>query len=243
MKDRSKHLTALAVVGVCFAALGPYVAHAQDAAVETVDPAVAAASLSGDAIVTPPPLSPVEVYVGDPGISEPAFESPEEENLTEGVNVADPGHVMPVDPGVADAAITSSIGGELPDGVGTTGKGAQMADQTATGSDCSASAAAPSKDQMKIEASGSISCGSVQRTLNVVVCIDYRPAGTWEELACKPKTASQMKSISKKVSVACVPGRFYYRTRVTGVSTSKSGAQADVPEDTAPTGGRIFCAS
>lgn len=242
MKDRSRHLTAVALVGLCLAALGPYVARAQESTAQTVDPAVADLALVGGAIVTPPPIPPVYVEVIPPTVSEPAIESPEEEDLTDGVNVNDPGPIMPVDPGQIDAAITASIGGELPDGVDTAGKGAQAADQAATSSDCSANAATPGKNQMKIEASGSVSCGSVQRSLNVVVCIDYRPAGTWETLACKPKTVSQASSTSKKVSVACVPGRFVYRTRVSGAATSKSGAQADIPTDT-QLSGRLFCAS
>lgn len=241
MKDRSKHLTAVALVGVCFAAF-PYVARAQDST-ESVDPAITEAALSVEAIATAPPLPETDVHVGEPDVSEPEFESPEEEELTENVNVEDPGPVMPVDPGMLDHAVTVTVGVEVPDGVETAGKGAQAADQAATSSECSAAPGAPGKNGMKIEATGSISCAATQRSLSIVVCIDYRPDGTWKQLACKPKTASNRSSISKRASVACVPGRYFYRTRVSGASKSKSGVQADVPTETAVSGGRIFCAS
>ena len=246
MEPRSNRLIAVALAGACFA-LVPYVASAQDAATAPLvapvtappvveDVAVAETTAGGGGIGIPP----IYVHVDPATVSEPAFSSPEEEDLTSGVYVEDPGPVMPVDPGTVDVMVTSSIGGELPDNSQYTSK---AGDETPTASDCSASPRTPVKSGMKIEASGAISCGSVQRSLNVVVCIEYREAGTWETLACKPKTVSQTKAADKKVSGSCLPGRFFYRTRVTGAATAKSGAKADVPERTAPTSGRIACAA
>ena len=241
MKDRSRHLSALAIVSVCLAAFGPYVAHAQDSTAETVDAVAVDASLSG-VLSTPPPIPPIDVHGEIPDVSEPTIESPEEEDLTDGVNVADPGPVTPVDTGRVDAFVVESLGGELPDGVDTAGKGAQAAEQTATSNDCSADASTPVKNGMKIEGIGSATCGSRQRSLNIVVCIDYRPAGTWETLGCKPKTHSNTTTTSKKVSVPCVPGRHVYRTRVSGAAKGKSDREADIPGATRISG-RLFCAS
>lgn len=246
MEPRTNRLIAVALAGACFA-LVPYVASAQDAATAPLAPSVTAPPVVEDAAVAESSagaggvgIPPVYVQVVPPTVSEPAVSSPEEEDLTSSVNVSDPGPVMPVDPGALDVVVTTSIGGELPDNSQFTSK---AGDETPTAGDCSASPRTPVKNGVKIEASGAISCGDVQRSLNVVVCIEYREAGAWETLACKPKTVSQTKTADKKVSAACVPGRFLYRTRVTGAATAKSGARADVPERTAPTGGRIPCAS
>lgn len=245
MKLNPKQLIAVALAGACIATSGSYVALAQDAAVDpATDPAVVDQSLSG-VLATPPPTEVqivVPEVVGD--VANTSVASPEEEDLTAGVNVDDPGPIMPVDPGALDSAVVANVG-TPPDALTVADFGVNTADGSTPGGggECSVSPAAPTKQEMRIWASGSISCGSVQRSLNLVVCIDYREAGVWEQLTCKGKTVSNAKSTSKKASTPCVPGRFFYRTRVNGAATSQGGVRTSIPTRTAATGSRIPCAA
>lgn len=239
MKLNRKQFVAVALAGACIASTGSYAASAQDATVDpAVDPEVVAESLSGE-LATPPPVQ-IAVDPAPVVIEEPAVSSPEEENLTN-VTVRDPGPVMPADPGAVDSAVVGSVGA-APDATSLAAVSTNVADN-AGGGECSATASVPYKQDIKIWGNGSVSCGSVQRSLNVIVCLEVRQAGAWDELGCKPKTVSQAKSTSKKVSVACVPGRFLYRTVVWGAATSRSGNRSSIPQDTAVTSGRIPCAS
>lgn len=239
MKLNYRKFVAVALAGACLATTGSYVALAEDAVVDPTDPAVVEESLSG-VLVTPPPVG-VQVVVPEVPviIEEPAYASPEEEDLTAGVNVNDPGPVMPADPGAVDSAVVGTVG-PAPDAVALSTVGVRAAD-SAGGGECSASPRVPWKEDVKMWGSGSVTCSTTQRSLNVVVCLEYRQAGVWEELACKPKTVSQAKTTSKKVSAPCVPGRFRYRTLVSGVATSKSGQRTSIPQQTAATSGLVAC--
>ncbi|MDQ3956776.1 MAG: hypothetical protein M3273_00475 [Actinomycetota bacterium] len=241
--ERPHRSLTVVMLATCLGLLVPYVARAQESATTLPeDPAVVAASVSG-VITTPPPPVSVDVVVPPVVVSEPSFSSPEEENVTDAVNVQDPGPVMPADAAIADQLVVASVG-ELPDegALAETSIGATRAVPANNGDCTAATPKAPTKNEMKIEGAGSVSCSTVQRSLNVVACLDYREAGDWEPLACKPKTVSQASSTSKKVSAFCVPGRFFYRVRVYGAATSRSGAQTSIPTKTTVSSGRIPCA-
>ena len=172
-------------------------------------------------------------------VTVPSFSTPEEEGVIDSVVIPDPGPLFLIDPGVVDSIIVGNVGeqaGEWPHiqylfyVLSVLGDG---------NCDNGASATAPFKEEAKIKARGSMVCPTNQEEISLKVCIDYRDGG-WITLGCKPKVVGNAPSAHKRITVACAPGRFLYRTRVVAHAVDLAG-NASYDTATTPSGGRIPC--
>lgn len=170
-----------------------------------------------------------------------AVETPEEEDVLDTVFVPDPGPIFLIDPAIVDQIVMGNAG-ELPnDWPHIVYLFYVLSTLTNGNCDNGATAQVPFKQGAKIKARGGMVCPTIQKEIALKVCIDFRQAGEWALLGCKPKAVTDTDRAHKRITVACQPGRFFYRTRTVATATNQAD-QESFDTATAVTSGRITCA-